>query len=97
MDLHYTHVESRLRFTESKQVDVGKPLVASCKLYEAIQTTPPRKPDAASAHNIGRILHPKKTPAGPHQPFTRKAECGAQVAPFACNEPEENDENELQD
>ncbi|XP_019750973.1 mucosa-associated lymphoid tissue lymphoma translocation protein 1 isoform X1 [Hippocampus comes] len=97
MDLHYTHMESRLRFTESKQVDIGKPLVASCKLYETIQTTPHRKPDAASAQNIGRILRPKQTQAGPHQPFTRKAECGAQVAPFTSNEPEENDENELQD
>uniref|UniRef100_A0A096LXT6 Mucosa-associated lymphoid tissue lymphoma translocation protein 1-like n=1 Tax=Poecilia formosa TaxID=48698 RepID=A0A096LXT6_POEFO len=33
VDLHYTHKDSNVRHTESRQVDIGKPLVASCKLY----------------------------------------------------------------
>ncbi|XP_061532687.1 mucosa-associated lymphoid tissue lymphoma translocation protein 1 isoform X2 [Phycodurus eques] len=96
MDLHYTHVESKLRLTESQQVDIGKPLVASCKLYKTIQSTSRRKQDAASAQSMGNIPPRNQTQAGTRQPFTRKAEC-AQVAPLRCNEPEENDENELQD
>ncbi|XP_061630296.1 mucosa-associated lymphoid tissue lymphoma translocation protein 1 [Phyllopteryx taeniolatus] len=96
MDLHYTHVESKLRLTESQQVDIGKPLVASCKLYNTIQSTSRRKQDAASAQSMGNIPPRNQTQAGTRQPFTRKAEC-AQVAALRCNEPEENDENELQD
>ncbi|KAM9815578.1 mucosa-associated lymphoid tissue lymphoma translocation protein 1 [Syngnathus typhle] len=97
MDLHYTHTESRQRLTESQRVDIGKPLVASCKLYETFHTSR-KKQDIASAQSMGNILHSKQEPnpnqPGPGQPFTRKAECGA---PFRCNEPEENDETELQD
>ncbi|XP_077373064.1 mucosa-associated lymphoid tissue lymphoma translocation protein 1 [Festucalex cinctus] len=99
IDLHYTHKESRQRLTESQQVDIGKPLVASCKLNETIQNTSQRK--QVQQTSMGNISHDRKplkqTQAGPCQPFTRKAECGAQAPPFRCNEPEENDENELQD
>ncbi|XP_011605145.1 mucosa-associated lymphoid tissue lymphoma translocation protein 1 [Takifugu rubripes] len=34
VDLHYTHMTSNQRQTESQQVDIGRPLVASCKLYK---------------------------------------------------------------
>ncbi|XP_054633673.1 mucosa-associated lymphoid tissue lymphoma translocation protein 1 isoform X1 [Dunckerocampus dactyliophorus] len=101
VDLHYTHMDSRMRLTESQQVDLGEPLVASCKLYKTIQTTSPKKPEAASAQSMSNIASSKDlvdhTRAGPCRPFTRKAECGAKVAVLRCNEPEENDENELHD
>ncbi|XP_061679544.1 mucosa-associated lymphoid tissue lymphoma translocation protein 1 [Syngnathoides biaculeatus] len=100
MDLHYTDAQSRRRLTESQRVDIGKPLVASCKLYNAIQSTSRTKPNAASARSaadIPRCKQPlRQTLARPGQPFTRKAEC-AHTKAARCNEPEENDETELQD
>ncbi|XP_061750807.1 mucosa-associated lymphoid tissue lymphoma translocation protein 1 isoform X1 [Nerophis ophidion] len=101
VDLHYTHMDSRARLTESLQVDIGEPMVASCKLYKTLQTKSPMKPYSASAQSTGKIAQCKNladhTRAGPCRPFTRKAECGANVAVQRCNEPEENDENELHD
>lgn len=101
MDLHYTHTNRKLRQTESQQVDIGKPLVASCKLYKRTYSTRAKKQNDASAKSMGKVscnkllLH--QTLAGPCRPFTRKAECAAKVAVKRSNEPEENDENELQD
>ncbi|XP_070763684.1 mucosa-associated lymphoid tissue lymphoma translocation protein 1 [Enoplosus armatus] len=101
VDLHYTHMDSKLRQTESQQVDIGKPLVASCKLYRRNHATTAKKQDGASAQSMGNISSSKpvlhQTPAGPCRPFTRKAECAAKVAVPRSNEPEENDESELQD
>ncbi|KAI4825208.1 hypothetical protein KUCAC02_020895 [Chaenocephalus aceratus] len=98
VDLHYTDMDSKLRQTESQQVDIGKPLVASCKLHRRNHTTPAKKKEGASAQSLGNITSSKprlhQTQAGP---FTRKAECAAKVAVTRGNEPEENDENELQD
>ncbi|TNN57017.1 Mucosa-associated lymphoid tissue lymphoma translocation protein 1 [Liparis tanakae] len=100
LDLHYTHMDSKQRQTESQQVDIGTPLVASCKLYTRNHPTA-KKRGGASAQSMGNFssvkprLHP--TAAGPCRPFTRKAECAAKVAVAKSNEPEENDENELQD
>eukprot|EP00064_Thunnus_orientalis_P007026 superscaffoldBa00000757_g7045 len=100
VDLHYTHTENRLRLTESQQVDIGKPMVASCKLYKR-NTATAYKQEGASAQTMGNISSSKpplhQTLAGPCRPFTRKAECAAKVAVTRSNEPEENDENELQD
>lgn len=99
MDLHYTHTESKLRLTESQQVAIGKPLVASCKLYKHTATA--YKQEGASVQTMSNISNSKpplhQTLAGPCRPFTRKAECAAKVAVTRSNEPEENDENELQD
>ncbi|XP_068579720.1 mucosa-associated lymphoid tissue lymphoma translocation protein 1 [Cebidichthys violaceus] len=101
VDLHYTHMDSKLRQTESQQVDIGRPLVASCKLYARNHGTTAKKQEGASAQSMGNIPSSKprlhQTPAGPCRPFTRKAECAAKVAVTRSNEPEENDENELQD
>lgn len=101
MDLHYTHMDSKLRCTESQQVDIGKPLMASCKLYRRNHATAAKKQEGASAKSMGNISRSKpllhQTVAGPCRPFTRKAECAAKVAVTRSNEPEENDENELQD
>ncbi|XP_042352574.1 mucosa-associated lymphoid tissue lymphoma translocation protein 1 [Plectropomus leopardus] len=99
VDLHYTHTDSRLRQTESQQVDIGKPLVASCKLHKRNHATTAKKKEGASAQTMGDIPSSKpqlrQTQAGPCRPFTRKAECAAKVAVARSNEPEENDENEL--
>ncbi|TKS73428.1 Mucosa-associated lymphoid tissue lymphoma translocation protein 1 [Collichthys lucidus] len=99
VDLHYTHMDSRLRQTESKQMDIGKPLVASCKLYKRNHA---KKQEGASGRSVGNISDGKaaqlhQTPGGPRRPFTRKAECAAQPAAARGNEPEENDETEQQD
>lgn len=100
MDLHYTNMDSRLRQTESKQMDIGKPLVASCKLYKRNHAA--KKQEGASGRSVGNISDGKaaqlhQTPGGPRRPFTRKAECAVQPAAARSNEPEENDETELQD
>ncbi|XP_070686725.1 mucosa-associated lymphoid tissue lymphoma translocation protein 1 [Pempheris klunzingeri] len=100
VDLHYTHMNSKMRQTESQQVDIGKPLIASCKLPKRNGATA-KKQEGASAQSMGNISNNKpvlqQTMAGPCRPFTRKAECAAKVAVTRSNEPEENDENELQD
>lgn len=101
VNLHYTRMDSKLRQTESQQVDIGKPLVASCKLHRRSHATTTKKQEGASAQSMGNISSSKprlhQTLAGPCRPFTRKAECAAKVAVTRSNEPEENDENELQD
>ncbi|XP_034734146.1 mucosa-associated lymphoid tissue lymphoma translocation protein 1 [Etheostoma cragini] len=101
VELHYTHMDSKLRQTESQQVDIGKPLVASCKLHRRNHATTTKKQEGASAQSMGNISSSKprlhQTLAGLCGPFTRKAECAAKVAVTRSNEPEENDENELQD
>lgn len=100
VDLHYTHKDSNLRQTESQQVDIGKPLVASCKLYRENRAAKDKKTEGATAQSMDNISHSKskhKTLAAPHRHFTRKAECAAKTATTWSNEPEENDENELQD
>ncbi|XP_068595129.1 mucosa-associated lymphoid tissue lymphoma translocation protein 1 isoform X2 [Brachionichthys hirsutus] len=98
VELHYTHVDSKLRRMESQQVDIGEPLVASCKLYRRNQAAKKREGSARSMDKISNhqpLRH--QPPAGPRRPFTRKAECTAKVAAAGGNEPEENDENEVQD
>ncbi|XP_075945195.1 mucosa-associated lymphoid tissue lymphoma translocation protein 1 [Anarhichas minor] len=101
VDLHYTHMDSKLRQTESQQVDIGRPLVASCKLYTRNHGTTAKEREGSSAQSMGNMSSSKprlhQTPADPCRPFTRKAECAAEVAVSRSNEPEENDENELQD
>nr|XP_040024941.1 mucosa-associated lymphoid tissue lymphoma translocation protein 1-like [Gasterosteus aculeatus aculeatus]XP_040024943.1 mucosa-associated lymphoid tissue lymphoma translocation protein 1-like [Gasterosteus aculeatus aculeatus] len=100
VELHYTNMETRQRQTDSQQVDIGRPLVASCKLYTRSHATTAKKQEVASAQSLGTVASSKpklrQTPAGPCRPFTRKAECAAKVAVTRSNEPEENDENELQ-
>ncbi|XP_041650502.1 mucosa-associated lymphoid tissue lymphoma translocation protein 1 [Cheilinus undulatus] len=101
VDLHYTHMDSRLRKTESLKVDIRKPLVASCKLHRRSHTVTSKKKEIAAAQSMGNFASGKsqlhKTLAAPLRPFTRKAECAPQVDTSRHNEPEENDENELHD
>uniref|UniRef100_A0A3P9NPM2 Mucosa-associated lymphoid tissue lymphoma translocation protein 1-like n=1 Tax=Poecilia reticulata TaxID=8081 RepID=A0A3P9NPM2_POERE len=58
VDLHYTHKDSNVRHTESQQVDIGRPLVASCKLYRENHTRD-KKPNGATAQTTGNISHSK--------------------------------------
>ncbi|XP_047453402.1 mucosa-associated lymphoid tissue lymphoma translocation protein 1 [Mugil cephalus] len=101
VDLHYTHTDSKLRLTESQQVDIGTPLVASCKLYRRNRAVKDKKEEGACAQSMGKISRSKpllqQAVAGPCRPFTRKAVCAAKTATTRSNEPEENDETELQD
>uniref|UniRef100_UPI0037E7609B mucosa-associated lymphoid tissue lymphoma translocation protein 1 isoform X2 n=1 Tax=Semicossyphus pulcher TaxID=241346 RepID=UPI0037E7609B len=101
VELHYTHMDSKLRKTESKQMDIGKPMVASCKLHRRNHATKAKKHGGAPAQSMGNISSNKprvhQTLDCQRRPFTRKAECGPKVAGTRSNEPEENDENELQD
>lgn len=101
VDLHYTHMDSKLRKTESLKMDIGKPLVASCKLHKRNHAAKNNKSERDSAQSLGNISKDKsqqhKTLAGPCRPFTRKAECVPKVAGSRSKEPEENDENELQE
>lgn len=95
MDLHYTHTDSKLRQTESQEVDTGKPLVASCRFYQRKAAADERH-NGASAQSTGHVPSSKQTVAGHCRPFTRKAECAA-LPPVrrGKNEPEENDEDQL--
>ena len=99
VDLQYTHTDSKLRHTESQQVDIGKPLVASCKLYRGKHAATDRGKECATAQSMGNISNGKsqqhQSLAGPRRPHTRKAVCTAKTATTRSNEPEENDENEL--
>ncbi|XP_041853254.1 mucosa-associated lymphoid tissue lymphoma translocation protein 1 [Melanotaenia boesemani] len=99
VDLHYTHMDTKLRHTESQQIDIGKPLVASCQLYRRKHAANDRRQESASAQSMGNMSNHKsqqhQTLAGPHRPYTRKAVCTAKTGITRSNEPEENDENEL--
>uniref|UniRef100_A0A3Q3J4G4 MALT paracaspase 3 n=1 Tax=Monopterus albus TaxID=43700 RepID=A0A3Q3J4G4_MONAL len=70
VELHYTHTGSKLRQTESQQVDIGKPLVASCKLYRRMShAATDKKYEGASAQSMRNISSSKRllhqTLAGP--------------------------------
>ncbi|KAG9352178.1 hypothetical protein JZ751_020591 [Albula glossodonta] len=100
VDLHYTDADSKLRKTESRQQDVGRPLMAHCELHS-------KQPADATVVRAGGADIPflsMNKPATHRQqdrPFrhsTRKAEtawdCPARHTSAKNNEPEENDENE---
>ncbi|XP_008280326.1 mucosa-associated lymphoid tissue lymphoma translocation protein 1 [Stegastes partitus] len=101
VDLHYTHRDSKLRQTESQQVDIGRPMVASCKLYRRNHAATGKKQEGASAQSMGNISNDRpplrQTLPGSCRPFTRMAVCAVKNAVTRSNEPEENDETELLD
>uniref|UniRef100_A0A8C8JGR5 Uncharacterized protein n=1 Tax=Oncorhynchus tshawytscha TaxID=74940 RepID=A0A8C8JGR5_ONCTS len=100
VDLHYTHMDRKLWLQESKQLDIGKPLVASCDLHRGQQAMVSQRRDGAPAQSMGhsRISHskqrPRQTLGQPGRPFTKSAECAAKVPTARSNEPGENDETE---
>lgn len=89
VELHYTDSGSMERRSESQQLDVGKPLVASLGLKNKAV---PLKNHHAQAHSED-ILHRRKQEAlaGTIRPSTRKAEC----VPVQRKIPEECDENDM--
>ncbi|CAL8355844.1 unnamed protein product [Lota lota] len=94
VDLHYTHVDSKLRLKESQQKDIGRPLVASWDLYKKQHAGAAKMYDTTPARSLESVSISKspiqQTFYGQCQPFTRKAE----VLAARSKEPEENDENE---
>ncbi|KAI1889627.1 hypothetical protein AGOR_G00164890 [Albula goreensis] len=100
VDLHYTDADSKLRKTESRQQDVGRPLMAHCELHSKL----PADATVVRAGGAGIPFLSMNKPATHRQqdrPFrhsTRKAEtawhCPARHTSTNNNEPEENDENE---
>ncbi|XP_051726267.1 mucosa-associated lymphoid tissue lymphoma translocation protein 1 isoform X2 [Ctenopharyngodon idella] len=97
--LHYTHTQTKERLTESKELDIGRPLIASCKLN---QMKPVDRRQEACVHSMDHMSnirwphHQNHPRAG--QPYTRKAEnrlqSSAKSTSMSSNEPEENDEND---
>ncbi|ROL43207.1 Mucosa-associated lymphoid tissue lymphoma translocation protein 1 [Anabarilius grahami] len=97
--LHYTHTQTKERLTESKELDIGRPLIASCKLN---QMKPVDRRQDACVHSVDHMSnirwphHQNHPRAG--QPYTRKAEnrlqSSAKSTSMSSNEPEENDEND---
>uniref|UniRef100_A0A3P8W5W7 Mucosa-associated lymphoid tissue lymphoma translocation protein 1-like n=1 Tax=Cynoglossus semilaevis TaxID=244447 RepID=A0A3P8W5W7_CYNSE len=67
VDLHYTHTDSKLRQTESQEVDTGKPLVASCRFYQRKAAADERH-NGASAQSTGHVPSSKQTVAGHCRP-----------------------------
>ncbi|XDV28723.1 hypothetical protein PO909_031940 [Leuciscus waleckii] len=97
--LHYTQTQTKERLTESKELDIGRPLIASCKMN---QMKPVDRRQEAFVHSVDHIPnirwphHQNHPRAG--RPYTRKAEnrlqSSAKSSPMSSNEPEENDEND---
>ncbi|KAK6475138.1 mucosa-associated lymphoid tissue lymphoma translocation protein 1-like [Huso huso] len=91
VDLHYTSMDSRQRMVESKQEDIGKPLVAKCELLHKSAKSLERREGKVMAATFQAPPQRATTPLGqPCRPSTRKAENTREH-----NEPEENDESEL--
>uniref|UniRef100_W5NBM8 MALT paracaspase 3 n=1 Tax=Lepisosteus oculatus TaxID=7918 RepID=W5NBM8_LEPOC len=85
LDLHYTDSDSKLRRVETREEDIGKPLVARSELHRRGQG---RGPAARECRAAGASFRPS----------TRKAENARDPVSkrhtAQGNEPEENDENE---
>uniref|UniRef100_A0A3B3E2F3 MALT paracaspase 3 n=1 Tax=Oryzias melastigma TaxID=30732 RepID=A0A3B3E2F3_ORYME len=59
VDLHYTNKDSKLRHTETQQVEIGKPLVASCELYRGNHAASDKRQKATSVRTVGNISNSK--------------------------------------
>ncbi|XP_036417621.1 mucosa-associated lymphoid tissue lymphoma translocation protein 1 isoform X1 [Colossoma macropomum] len=99
VELHYTHRDRKLRLTECREVDIGRPLIASCRFSHR---RPADRRQEAMQHTVGHKSNTRRSshhPAHHARPSTRKAEnvyqISASAASVSTNEPEENDENDL--
>uniref|UniRef100_A0AAR2JWW4 MALT paracaspase 3 n=1 Tax=Pygocentrus nattereri TaxID=42514 RepID=A0AAR2JWW4_PYGNA len=99
VELHYTHRDRKLRLTECREVDIGRPLIASCRFSNR---GPADRRQEAMQHTVGHKSNTRQSshlPAHHARPSTRKAEniyqISASAASASTNEPEENDENDL--
>ncbi|KAG7473278.1 hypothetical protein MATL_G00093970 [Megalops atlanticus] len=103
VDLHYTHADSKLRLTETRRHDIGRPLMARCELHARKQGEGAEGRAGAPFRTIDhmpvRKQQPRQPLGQPCRPSTRKADNAwkfAEKQPSRrSNEPEENDENEL--
>ncbi|XP_062860635.1 mucosa-associated lymphoid tissue lymphoma translocation protein 1 [Trichomycterus rosablanca] len=93
VDLRYTNVDRKLRLSERREVDVGRPLIASWKFSQS-------KPEALhhTMCHVTENIKPSHQAVHAGRPSSRKAEnvCSslAKEFSFSTNEPEENDEND---
>lgn len=95
VDLRYTNVNTKLRLSEHRELDVGLPLIASCNFSQ--------KSPEASHYTVGPMtdnIKPSDQAVHAVRPSSRKAEniylSIAKEFSGSTNEPEENDENDLQ-
>ncbi|KAJ0069491.1 hypothetical protein NL108_008269 [Boleophthalmus pectinirostris] len=98
VDLHYTVLErdSARRCTQTLQLNVGKPLVASCELghkAEAPRSSSPRDQSPGISRRLN-ISQQKSHSTRGFEPFSRKAEGLSRVA-VGKNKPVEHDEDDI--
>ncbi|RXN05355.1 mucosa-associated lymphoid tissue lymphoma translocation 1-like isoform X1 [Labeo rohita] len=97
--LHYTHTQTKERLTESRELDIGRPLIASCKMN---QMRPVDRRQDSHVHTVDHMSNLRYPHHQNHprlgRPYTRKAEnrleSSAKSTSVSSNEPEENDEND---
>ncbi|XP_028678703.2 mucosa-associated lymphoid tissue lymphoma translocation protein 1 homolog [Erpetoichthys calabaricus] len=105
VDLHYTDANSRHRLVETKEEDIGNPLVAKCELHRHINVD--KLPEngakgfSSASKSVGH-MGPQQTPVPQaFRPSTRHAENIQKLleshSSIKCNEPEENDESDILD
>lgn len=96
--LSYTHRERNVRLTEHREVDIDRPLIASCRFSQRKPLDRRRESAQPSRGHNSDIRWPSHHPAHPARPSTRKADNICQISVKASsassNEPEENDEND---
>lgn len=95
--LQYNHPEIKKQLTEMKEVDIGRPLIASCKLSQM------RLEDRKQQSCVHTVGHASSLSWSHHhlRPYTRKAEnkllSSVKSTSMSSNKPEENDEDDFSD
>ncbi|XP_051579724.1 mucosa-associated lymphoid tissue lymphoma translocation protein 1-like isoform X2 [Myxocyprinus asiaticus] len=97
--LHYFHTETKEHLTQSRELDIGRPLIASCKLNRMRAVDRRQERCVHTVDHMANIRWPHhQNHPRPGQPYTRKAEnklqSSAKATSVSSNEPEENDEND---
>ncbi|KAA0714902.1 Mucosa-associated lymphoid tissue lymphoma translocation protein 1 [Triplophysa tibetana] len=93
--LHYRHPETKVQLTQMKEVDIGRPLIASCKLNQL------RLVDRKQQSCVHTVSHASSLTWSHHhlRPYTRKAEnkllSSIKPTSMSSNKPEENDESDF--
>ncbi|XP_051512323.1 mucosa-associated lymphoid tissue lymphoma translocation protein 1-like [Myxocyprinus asiaticus] len=97
--LHYIHTETKERLTQSRELDIGKPLIASCKLNQMKAVDRRQESRVHTVDHLANITWPHhQNHPQPGRPYMRKAEnklqSSVKATSVSSNEPEENDEND---
>ncbi|XP_007235737.2 mucosa-associated lymphoid tissue lymphoma translocation protein 1 isoform X2 [Astyanax mexicanus] len=99
--LSYTHRDRNVRLTEYREVDIDRPLIASCRFSQRKPLDRRRESAQPKRGHDSDIRRPSHRLAHPARPSTRKAENICQISSnttsASTNEPEENDENDPQE